>query len=464
MVSLENNKSNLENLIKLAERLIASETGSTLTFIQKVVLREALSETKKTYAEIAGENCYSESYIKQWIAPKLWQQLSAALREKLNKHNCRALLEQRLDTLSSIENCKSIATQQSITLELPEGQVSLSSPFYIERFPWNSSATSNKSIEQICYEEILQPRALIRIKAPSKMGKTSLMARILAYGTSQDYYTVRLSLLRAGVGILSSVEKFFRWFCVNVTQQLKLELKLDDYWDEDMGALVSSTIYFQAYLLQQISHPIIIALDEVNRLFEYPDIAQDFFSLLRSWYEETKDNSVWQNLRLIISHSTEGYIPFPTNQSPFNVGLPIELPPFTQTQVEDLARRHGLQLTPFEPEHLMKWTGGFPYLVRLALYHSVRGNIPLVSLLQDAASDRGIFSKQLHQLLWNLQQNPSLAEEFQQVLKAPGQLNVELAFKLKCLGLVHLEGNEARVSCELYRLYISDIEASKALA
>ena len=53
--------------------------------------------------------------------------------------------------------------------ELPEGQVGIASKFYIERPP----------IEDLCKKEILKAGALIRIRAPRQMGKTSLLARVL---------------------------------------------------------------------------------------------------------------------------------------------------------------------------------------------------------------------------------------------------------------------------------------------
>jgi hypothetical protein len=175
--------------------------------------------------------------------------------------------------------------------------------------------------------------------------------------------------------------------------------------------------------------------------------------LLRSWYEETKDISAWQKLRVVIAHSVEVYIPLPSHRSPFNVGLAIELPTFSPEQVQDLAERHGLQLTKPELEQLMKLTGGFPYLIRLALYQSTRLEIPVQTLLQDATSHTGIYQQHLQYQLWNLQQNAKLADAFQQVLVAPSQLGMEVAFKLKSLGLVHLIENQVTVSCELYREY-----------
>jgi hypothetical protein len=443
----------IEELVEFALQLVATETGFSLTYIQKVILRDSLLENKKTYAKLAEENNYSESYIKFTIAPKLWLLLSQAIDEKVNKTNLRKLLEQRLEQFAAQDNPQTLKTTAARTtasfpcehnvLESPEGQVPLASELYIER----------PTIEQICYQEILQPRAFVRIKAPRKMGKTSLIARILDYGSRQNYQAVRLNLYHAGTQVFEKSDRFLRWFCTNVTQQLGLECRLNDYWDEDMGALINSTIYFQGYLLKEVSNPIVLALDGVDQLFEYPEVASDFFVLLRSWYEETKDISAWQKLRVLIAHAVEVYIPLPTHRSPFNVGLAIELPTFSQEQVQDLAERHGLQLTKPELEQLMNLTGGFPYLIRLPLYQSACLKIPVQTLLQDATSNTGIYQQHLQSQFWNLQQYPKLAEAFQQVLTAPIKLEVEVAFKLKSLGLVHLVENKATVSCELYREY-----------
>jgi hypothetical protein len=43
----------IEEIVELAERLFLKKTGKSLSFIQKVILKESLSEIRKTYAEIA---------------------------------------------------------------------------------------------------------------------------------------------------------------------------------------------------------------------------------------------------------------------------------------------------------------------------------------------------------------------------------------------------------------------------
>jgi len=327
--------------------------------------------------------------------------------------------------------------------------VSFDSPFYVERPP----------IEFDCYNEIEEPGALIRIKALRQMGKTSLTNRILAHARSQNYRTVRLNLRQAERTVLSNLDKFLRWFCANVSYQLQLEPMLDRYWDETlMGSMISCTTYFQAYLLEQIDSPLVLSLDEVEWIFEYPDIAQDFFPLLRNWYEEANNLEIWQRLRLVVVHSTEVYIPLKINQSPFNVGLSVELPEFSLKQLVDLARRHGLDWTERQVQPLMAMLGGHPFLVRLALYRISCQDITLEQLLKTAPTESGIFIDHLRRHLVSLQQNPQLAMTFKKVVTEDASVQVEpmQMYQLQRMGLVQLDGNEVMPRCNLYREYFRD--------
>ena len=343
---------------------------------------------------------------------------------------------------------------QLVSLEFPNGAVPLDSTFYIERPP----------IEQLIYQEISKPGSVIRIKAPKHMGKSSLLVRLIDYAKRSGYDTVYLDFLQADEEIFTSLDKILRWFCANVSRQLQLKPMLDDYWDEEIGSKVSCTIYFQGYLLSQIDSPLVLALNEVNRLFEYPKIAQEFLTLLRSWHEEAKQNHIFQKLRLVVVHSTEVYITLNIKQSPFNVGLPIQLPEFTSEQVLSLARRHGLNWTDGNVETrnfaslLMAMVGGHPYLVRLALYHLVNSDQKsLDQLLQEAPTITGIYHNYLQSHLATLQKNPELATALKKVITAQDgvQLDHILAYKLESMGLVKLDGNQCTLSCELYRKYFA---------
>lgn len=255
----------------------------------------------------------------------------------------------------------------SSSFEQPEGQVSLNSAFYIARPP----------IENDCYETILQPGALIRIKAPRQMGKTSVLSRTLDYARKQGCQTAYLNLQSADTEFLESLDKFLQWFCGSIAQELNLPDKLAEYWQGVLGSKNKCTNYFQRYLLSEIKSPVVLGLDEVDQIFQHPELAAEFFGLLRAWHEKSKNQGTWQKLRLAIVHSKEVYIPLNINQSPFNVGLPIELPEFNQLQVEDLVQRHQLNWGESEVKQLMTMVGGHPYLVRRALYEIARGRINL---------------------------------------------------------------------------------------
>ena len=240
---------------------------------------------------------------------------------------------------------------QPVVYEEPEGQVPLDSIFYVERPP----------IEMDCYETILRPGALIRVKSSQQMGKTSLLARIMHVAKEQGYQTVYLSFQLADAESLTSLDQFLQWFCGNIANQLSLAHQLENYWKDERGARTNCTNYFQKYLLVEMNSSIVLGLDEVDEVFKHPEVAQGFFGLLRAWHEQAKNDPIWNKLRLVIAHSKEVYIPLNINQSPFNVGLLIELPALTQIQVQDLVQRHGLTWQTRAIERLMRLSGGHPY-------------------------------------------------------------------------------------------------------
>ena len=217
----------------------------------------------------------------------------------------------------------------------------------------------------------------------------------------------------------------------------------------------------KAHILCQLTHPLVIALDEIHRLFEYPEIAQEFLPLLRLWHEEANNLEEWTKVRMIVAYSTEIYIPLDLNQSPFNVGLPIRLPTFNFDQTQALTTQYGL-MTPndFSEQDLRQLYGmvnGHPYLLNLALYYYSRGTITPQKLISDAPTPTGIYGEHLRSLLTLLQSVPKLLTAFKTVLMADEavELDAILAYQLERMGLVNLSGNLAMPSCDLYRLYFS---------
>jgi hypothetical protein len=332
--------------------------------------------------------------------------------------------------------------------ELPEGQVDIASALYVERPP----------IEDLCYAAIAKPGALLRIKAARQMGKTSLMSRILHRATQLGYLTVPLSFQLADGIIFSDLNQFLQWFCSAVSWKLDLAAPIETYWNPMLGSKMSCTGYFEKYLLPEISCPLVLGLDEVDLVFQYPDIASDFLAMLRAWHESAKNRDLWKKVRLVVVHSTEVYVPLNIHQSPFNVGLAIELPEFQSAQLQDLARRHGLMWDETQVAQLQSMVGGHPFLTRVALYQIAQHQMHLEQVLQTAPTEAGVYRDHLRRHLWNLERHPDLATAMHQVVSAghPIRLEAVQAFQLHSLGLVNLQGNEVTPRCQLYQQYFLD--------
>jgi AAA-like domain len=435
-----------EQAKKVADRAVFQRFGEHLKDCELEVLQGAWEGL--TYEKMAEEFYRSVNYIRGDVGPKLWQKLSDALAEEVNKKNFKAALERASSLQPNLSNA--FGTQNTTVspsgIPFPEGSLFADSPFYLER----------EGVESLCYGAIAKPGSLTRIKAPKLMGKTSLLNRILAHGKAQNYRTVQLDLSGIERSIITDLDKFLRWICLMVGRQCQLDNRLHELWDtEILGSNDNCTAYFEEYLLLETSSPIVLALDNVDCIFPHAEVVEDFLGMLRSWHEKGKFLRQWQQLRLVLAYSTECYVPLDINQSPFNAGVPIELKAFDFKQVNDWAYLYGIYWNPSQVEALMDMVGGHPYLVGLALYEIATQNMSLDQLLPGASTEAGIYSSHLRRHLETLQSSPTLLEAFRQVVASsePIELSSMNTYKLHSMGLVQQHNNQVKPSCRLYREY-----------
>jgi len=442
---------NWEEGLEILDVVVFNKINRHLKDVERIILKGSWQGL--SYDEIASNEGYAAKYLRQDVGFKLWKLLSEALGEEVNKTNFRAAVERSYFRDKNIQQTQvyqdsSITIKNKFVPEYPEGSVPPNSPFYIQRTP----------IEERCYQTIVHPGSLIRIKAPNQMGKTSLLDRIIAHSNHKGHYTVRLNLLQAETTCFSNLDKFLRWFCVYVSHKLKLPVLLNETWDEYRGSIVNCTTYFEDNILYQINNNLVLALDEVDRVLQYPEISQGFFAMLRTWHEEAKTVEIWENLRLIVVHSTENYGSLDINQSPFNVGLVVELTEFTQSQIELLTYNHQLNYNPTQVQQLMSLIGGHPYLIRLALYRLALGDIILEKLIETAHTNAGIYEEYFRRFLHNFKVNPHLAEAFIKVVTTTEPVDIATipAYQLYSMGLVKRVGDKLVPRCQLYQQYFRE--------
>lgn len=332
-----------------------------------------------------------------------------------------------------------------VELEFPGDVVHAASRYYVE----------HPELERRCIRELDQPGGLVRIKGPRRMGKGSLLLRTLEHTRARGMRVVLVDLHLLDDNIASNLDRLLLWLCAIVSRRLKLPRIAPD-WDDVFGPKDNCTAFFEEHLLIANS-PLVVAIKNLDRLFDNPGIAENFLTMLRAWHELAKSDPLWSTLRLVLVYSTEIYLPLDINHSPLNVGVPIVISEWSQSTILELAGRHGLDWTLRDVDALMAQIGGHPHLVRIALYTIADRGLSLEEAMASCAEESGMFGDHIKHLLWLLAKQPRLAAGATAVMESttPISLESDVGFKLVSLGLIRHADAGFVIGCQLYRRILS---------
>jgi hypothetical protein len=332
-----------------------------------------------------------------------------------------------------------------IRLELPSGTMDPESRFYIER-----------EGDALCRTDIARQGVTITIKAPRQLGKSSLLVRTMERAIAAGKAAAFLDFQLLDCDTLESPEAFFRTFCHWITDELGLANEVDSFWETKLGCVQRCTRYFKRHVLHAVDGSLVLAMDEVDQMFDCP-FRSDFFGMLRNWHNSRRVGNEWKRLDLALVISTEPYLLIDDlNQSPFNVGQVIELDDFTPGQVRDLNTRHGHPLSEAELTRLMSLIGGHPYLVRRALYLIASGQMDAETLVANAAHDDGPFGDHLRRHLFRFRDKPDLRQAMVQIVAHKTCSDDLLFFRLRGAGLARRAGAAVVPRYGLYDAYFRE--------
>jgi hypothetical protein len=308
----------------------------------------------------------------------------------------------------------------------------------------------------LAFAAIQRQGVTITIKGPRQMGKSSLLMRTMRAATEGGKRTLFLDFQLLDRASLRSADAFFAQFAAWLSD----ELGLPDKWNEQTSALLGNALrmtrYVGRYILEPLGSPLVMALDEVERVFD-TDFRSDFFGMLRSWHNDRARSATWRQLDLVLVTSTEPYQLIDNlNQSPFNVGEVIELNDFTPDQIRDLDRRHGSPLGASDLGRLIDMLGGQPYLTRRALYLVASGSLGVDDLFAHALDDRGPFGDHLRHHLFRLQGKEDLMAGLREVIATNRCSDERTFFGLRGAGLVRREGRAVKPRCQIYADYFGE--------
>lgn len=328
---------------------------------------------------------------------------------------------------------------------LETGTIHLDSPFYVRR---KEDETAERCLAQ--------PWSTIVVKGPRQSGKSSLLARIHALSKREGRRSVYLDFQTFDDPQLASLSTTLQTLARRIARTLKTTVQPADVWDSELlGEKGSFSDFLAQAVLDGASSPVVLILDEVDRLFDRP-FRGDFFAAVRGWHNNRATDEAWENLHLVLGHATDPALWIENlNESPFNVGDRLRLGDFTPDQVTDLNTRHGNPLRGSEDvANLMDLVGGHPYLVRQALYVLATERWSLARLREEAEKDTGPFGDHLRRHLWALLQSDRLHAMVARIGRGEGCNDEGLFQRLLASGLVAGETRaSARLSCALYQKY-----------
>lgn len=332
----------------------------------------------------------------------------------------------------------------------------LKSPFYIFRSP----------LEEIATYQLKQPGTFVYVAGGQNTGKTSLILQILDFSNQNAYQTIYLNLKEISILPDLSLDYLLKWLCKKVTQQLKIPTKIEELWQENLGSKINTNLYFENYILQEINTPVVLAIDNLDHLWNHIKFAEDFLLLLKFWHQQSWQDETWKNLRILLATSLENADQLNFNNSPDTGEVLIKLPTFNPQQVEQLAHRYGL--TWFQAEFAQKviqYLGGNPYLLQTTLSNIANYSpAPLEQqqhleyILKHPSTEIGIYQTHLETILNTLHTDLQLKNAVRNILtNSPEiQLAPQLRLKLEDLGLIQPESSEIMISSQLYQHYFQE--------
>lgn len=330
--------------------------------------------------------------------------------------------------------------------ESVNGAVPLSSPYYISRIE-----------DEIASHALAPQTSFILIKGPKQVGKSSLLARVLQQSRERSARVLYTAWQNTPQSEMVDASAFLAGVAARICDQLGLDVSPLEHF----SVLRPPTRNFERFLLRQVFPAvdgwIVWGIDEADRLFECP-FKDDIFGMMRSWHNERSldPDAPWQRLTVVLSYATDAYLIHNINQSPFNVGYPIELTDFTISQVSELNRLHGEPLKT--REDLMKlfaFVGGHPYLLRRSFLEIGLKQCDVAAIESEGRSTRGFFRDHLEQLRLSLLRDTELTEALKRWLHDGVKPRPESFVRLHAAGIVR--GDDAvdmQIRCQLYADYL----------
>lgn len=325
---------------------------------------------------------------------------------------------------------------------LPGGAIDVESKCYVSR----------RGDEQVL-NEMRRSRVMITVQGPRQIGKTSLIMRafINARQLDNNLQASFIDFQAMPPEQLKSLNSIWRAMAMNIGEQIQLLNWHENEWKSELSHDRNFTSFLESYVFKASTSPLVLCLDEVDKIFNSP-IKTEFFASIRAFYNRGAYDRSWRKIYWLLSTSTEpSFFIEDLTQSPFNIGLKVELGQFTPNEIDELGNHLNTNINSKLRNRIIRYTGGQPFLVHTILYHLRQNPESKEELFNAETAGGGIFRQHLHRYLMQFQREEKLAQAMRTVINGRGCSNAKLAIRLESAGLARHDKQERLIPfCELY--------------
>ncbi|MEO0969450.1 MAG: AAA-like domain-containing protein, partial [Cyanobacteria bacterium J06639_18] len=235
--------------------------------------------------------------------------------------------------------------------------------------PVDAPSYVQRKADEEFYQKLLDGKFCYVLNS-RQMGKSSLRVRTMQRLQATGRVCAAIDL--TGKGKVTE-QQWYGGIVHDLSESFQLEDIISDFdwqiwWEKYQGTLSPVqclSLFIEKVLLVNIQEPIVIFVDEIDKILSQNFSLDDFFALIRFFQNQRVDNPIFKRLTFaLLGVATPSDLIKNKTQTPFNIGEAIELNGFQIEEVKPLIK--GLRGKFNNPQSVMEeildWTGGQPFL------------------------------------------------------------------------------------------------------
>ncbi|MFZ1025446.1 MAG: AAA-like domain-containing protein [Limnoraphis robusta] len=204
-----------------------------------------------------------------------------------------------------------------------------------------------------------------------QMGKSSLLVRMKRNLEAEGFCCISLDMSSIS-GEQKQDESWYKCLLFQILIELDLiqTIQFHTWWEKYIA--LTPIQRFHQFIREIITiylphKKLLFLIDEVDSLLRLPFSLDNFFSLIRFYYDQRTIAPEYNRLIFaVFGVATPSDLVTDIVESPFSIGTSIELQGFKSTEIQPLIK--GLEGKVSQPETVLKeilfWTGGQPFLTQ----------------------------------------------------------------------------------------------------